>query len=218
VRSPLFVRSLILLVLAGVPQSARAQIVDPPSPANSTIPKLVSVMGRNSSGVADPISQFTVTYRDLANNPVAGALIVVDFGACAELRLCSESHDPNVVVDCASRTVRQVTDANGVAIFRVAGWSVAAPGTPGTGYNAGRIYADGVLLGSPTVAIYDLDMHGLGASDLSALLSDLFSGNNAARGDYDASGQLGASDLSTWLRAYFAGGSTTNCLPEGPCP
>ena len=189
-----------------------------PNPANSTIPACIPVMGHNAAGVPDPLSQVEVIYRDLANNPIAGAMIVFDFSACTELRLCASDHDPGIFVDCPTRTVRRLTDANGRATFRVMGWSVATPGTPGYPNNSSKIYADGVLLGSPGVEIYDLDRNGLGAADLADWLTDFFSGNNPARGDYDCSLSLGASDLGTWLKAYFANGSTANCSPEGPCP
>jgi len=219
VRSPFLRCCLAVLASAVLAAPGRAQIiVEPPCCSNTTIPACIAVMGRNSAGVPDPLSEATVTVRDLANQPVAGASIVIDFSACAELRLCSDPHDPGVIVDCAARSVRTLTNAAGVARFRVTGWSVATPGTPGSPDHSGKIFADGVLLGSPSVQIYDLDRNGLSAPDLSDWLADFFSGNDAARGDYDCSGLLGPSDLSEWLRAYFAGGSTSNCSPEGPCP
>ena len=217
-RSPRFFLCLVFVAFAGFPQLAHTQIIVDPGPTNSSVPACIGIMGHNGSGVLDPLSQFTVIHRDLANNPIAGAMIVIDFSAVGELRLCADDHDPNVIVDCAARTVSRLTDANGVATFRIAGWSLAAPATPGSPYNDGKIFANGILLGSPTIQIYDLDRNGLGASDLSFWLSDFFSGNNAARGDYDCTGSLGAGDLSRWLTVYFASGSSANCSPEGPCP
>lgn len=202
-------------ILFGLAPAANADV---PSPPNATVPACIAVMGHDAGGVLDPLSQFTVTLRDLANNPVAGAMIVVDFGAVSELRLCANDHDVNLIVDCGTRTVRRTTDVNGIATFRIAGWSIATPGAPGAPYHGGKIYADGVLLGSPTIQIYDLNPNGLSAADLSSWLGDFFSGNDPARGDYDCSGALGASDFSMWLTAYFAGGSPANCSPGGPCP
>jgi len=219
VRSPLVTCCLAALTLTVLAAPGRAQIIiEPPCCSNSTIPACIAIMGRNSAGVPDPLSEATVTVRDLANQPVAGASIVIDFSACTELRLCSDPHDPGVTVNCAARTVQSLTDAAGVARFRVTGWSVATPGSPGSPYHSAKIFADGVLLGSPSVQLYDLDRNGLGAPDLSNWLADFFSGNNAARDDYDCSGSLGPPDLSAWLKAYFASGSSTNCVPEGPCP
>jgi hypothetical protein len=203
--------SLFLLI------AAPARGGEVPSPSNSTVPSLIPVIGFNAGGVADPIGEVTVVHRDLANNPIAGALIRFDFSACTEMRLCADPHDPDAVVGCAQRTVSKITDANGVARFRVVGWSVAAPGTPGAAYNAAKIYADGVQLGSPSVAIYDLTgANGLTSADLSAWLTDFFSGSEPARGDYSNTGSpLGPADLSRWLTAFFANGSILN----GPaCP
>ena len=191
---------------------------DLPEPPNSTIPSCIPIMGHNSAGIPDPQSQVEVIHRDLANNPIAGALVVLDFSSVPELRLCSDDHDPNMIVDCPTRTVRKLTDANGRATFRVMGWSIAAPGSPGAPYHSARVFADGVLLGTPSVSIFDLDRNGLSAADLGSWLADFFSGNDVARGDYDCTGSVGASDLGRWLGAYFASGSTANCSPEGPCP
>ncbi len=213
---PFLVLSCLLALTSGF--VARASAEGEPSPSNSSIPPLIPIVGHSSIGVSDPVGDIQIVYRDLANNPIPNALIVLDFSACTELRLCSSQHDPNVTVDCTARTVSRRSDAAGTAHFRVIGWSIATPGTPGSPYDSGKIFADGNYLGGPSVAIYDLDGHGLSASDLSSWLGDFFSGNNPARGDYDGTGSLGASDLGTWLRAYFANGSTANCSPEGPCP
>jgi hypothetical protein len=214
VRSFLVVTCLATFAL-GFGRSASAGL---PPCCNSTVPSTIPVVGHDGSGLPDAIGEITVVVRDLANNPVEGAMVVLDFSNCTELRLCAGAHDPGVFVDCPTRTVRRLTDVNGRALFRVTGWSVATPGTPGAPYHSGKIYADGVLLGSPNVAIYDLDGNGLSAADLSAFLADFFSGSNPARSDYDDNGTVGANDLSKWLSAYFAGGSVANCSPEGPCP
>lgn len=209
----------ILFVLAALPASARAQIiVEPPCCSNSTIPTCLSFLGHDAAGVPDPLSIATVIVRDLANNPVPGALVVLDLSECPDLRLCADPHDPDLTVDCARRTIRRQADAAGVAQFRLMGWSIATPGTPGSPYHSALVFADGVLLGRPNVSIYDLDRNGMGGGDLAAWLTDFFSATNPARGDYDCTGSLGGSDVSTWLAAYFANGSTANCSPEGPCP
>ena len=213
-----FARLSILLVFTAFPALARAQIIVEPPPNNSVVPALIPVVGHGASGLPDPTGEIEVIVRDFSNQLVPGALVVLDFGDCTELRLCADAHDPGVTVDCATRTVRRSSDASGSARFRVMGWSVAAPGTPGAPVHSAMVFADGVLLGRPTVAIYDLDAQGLGAADLADWLRDFFSGLDPARGDYDGSGALSASDLSKWLTAYFAGGSVANCSPEGPCP
>lgn len=199
---------------------SRIGLAQVPTPANSITPRMIPVVGHDASGVPDPIGEVTVIFRDLANQPIAGALIQLDFSACTELRLCADSHDPSAVTDCAQRTITKVSDANGAARFRVVGYSVAPPGTPGAPYNAARVYADGVLLASPSVAIYDLTGGGgLTPADLSAWLDDFFGGFDPARSDYDDTGApLGPSDLARWLTAFFASGSIQNCTPgSGSC-
>ena len=211
----LLVACCCVLLACSVATPARAGF---PPYWNSTVPPMIPVVGHDAAGNPDPVGDITISVRDLANNPVAGAMVVLDLSACTELRLCAGSHDPNVFVDCSTKTVRRLTDANGLVHFRVMGWSVGVPGTPGAPYNSAKVYADGVLLASPSVSIYDLDGHGLGAADLSAWLTDFFSGSNAARDDYDATQTVAAADLSAWLKAFFAGGSIANCVPEGLCP
>lgn len=211
----LFVSSCLAALTFAITPPARADV---PSPSNSTTPHCISVLGYDASGVLDPIGEFTVIERDLANQPIRNGLIVVDFSDCPELRFCADQHQPGVIVHCPTRTVRRFTDANGRATFRVAGWFVPTPPPPDTPYNSAKIFADGVLFGRPSIQIYDLDGNGLGAADLSLWLADLFSGNNPPRGDYDCSGSLGASDLSQWLTVYFANGSPANCSPAEVCP
>jgi hypothetical protein len=220
VRRPLVAICVSVLACCAVthPRPAAAQIIVDPGPINATVPAMIPIVGHDAAGVPDPIGEFTVSVRDLANNPVAGAAIVIDFSQCTELRLCASDHDPNVIVDCANRRVMRTADASGTARFRVMGWSTAGPAGPGAPYNSAHIFADGVLLNHPSVAIHDLDTGGLGAQDLSRWLADFFSGQNLARDDYDATQTVGVSDLSMWLKAYFAAGSPANCSPEGPCP
>jgi len=211
----LLVSSCLAALTFAITPPARGDVS---SPANSTTPHCISVVGHDASGVPDPIGEFTVINRDLANQTIKNALIVVDFSDCPELRLCADQHQPGVIVDCSNRSVRRFTDANGRATFRVAGWVVATSAPPVAPYNRAKIYAEGVLLGTPSIQIYDLDGNGLGAADLSVWLEDFFSGNNLHRGDYDCSGSLGANDLSQWLTAYFANGSPANCSSAEVCP
>jgi hypothetical protein len=215
--------ALAILLAVACAASAHAAVPRPalsttPSPFNWTIPALIPVVGHDANGQPDPRGEIEIIIRDLANNPFPNAVVTLDFSDCADLRLCADPHDPNAVVNCALGNVSKVTDANGAVRFRVVGGSVGTPGQPGTGPNGARVYADGVLGASPTVAIYDLTgFDGLGAGDLAAWLTDYFGGLNPARGDYDNNGIMGASDLGLWLQVYFADGSLSNCSSGGSC-
>lgn len=217
VSSAAFGLALCVLFTAG---SASASI---PSPVNFVCPGRIALVG-SAAGVTDGDGDFTVIARDLANVPIHNSLIVVDFSGCSGITLCSAS-DPGLTVDCATRTVRGFTDWNGTIHFRVRGHTTTrCDDGPRHGRNCAKVYADGVFLCYPDVAIYDLDGNGMGPSDLSAWLCDFFGTHNPARSDYDASGQLGPADLSLWLDVFFDmagnGASWDNCpiSGEGECP
>ncbi|MEO5879482.1 MAG: hypothetical protein ABIR22_04905 [Candidatus Eisenbacteria bacterium] len=179
---------------------------------------MIPLVGHDAAGSADPVGEVLVVVRDIANRSVPGAVVVIDFSACGDLRLCADPHDPNALVNCANRTVTKVAGLVGEARFRIVGCSIRVPGEPGDGGNCARIYADGDLLAYPSVAIYDLEgCNGLGPPDLSAWLSDYFVGLSPTSGDYDLSYDLGPNDLSLWLTAFFGAGSLANCSNGGRC-
>ncbi len=216
-------RSLVPLSVAvssvvGLVAPALAGGGDPPNPAPWTAPALIPVVGLNAAGVPDPVGEIAIVARDIANNPIPGVPVVIDFSGCSEVRLSADPHDPDAVVDCVQRTVRKATDAAGVVRFRVVGCSVAVPGTPGSPWSCARIYGDGALVASPSVAIYDLaGCDGLNPGDLAAWLADFYM-VSPSRIDYDGSGAVGPADLSRWLAVFFAAGSVSNCGAVGRCP
>jgi len=167
--------------------------------------------------VPDAVSgQFTVVVRDLANNPINGSPVVIDLSNCTDLAICSDQLDANALVNCAAKTVRKFTNALGSVTFTVIGSSTGA-GNAASLSNEGRVFASGRLIGSPSVASFDLDgSGGVGAGDLSVWLSDFGSGQPYERSDFDGSGSIGAADLSEWLAVFGAGGSTQSC--GASCP
>jgi len=194
------------LMIAGV---AMASV---PSPANSVCPPCLSLVG-NSAGITDPAGNFTVTVRDLANIPINNSLVVVDFSGCSGVVICTAQ--PGLTADCGTQTVRGFTGVGGTITMAIAGHGNNTGDTPP--YNApgcAKIYADGVLLCSVSVSIYDHDGNGLGPSDLAAFLGDFF-GSQPLRSDYDCTGDLGPADLAQWLAVFFAttggNGSPSNC-------
>jgi len=182
---------------------------------NSTTPACISLVGSTGS-IADAGGDFLVVVRDLANNPLAGASVVIDLSGAPDLAICADQLDPAATVDCVQKTVRKTTATDGSVHFTVLGGSNGA-GNAASLLGAGKIYANGTLIQSPTVSAFDLDgSGGVGANDLSAWLGDFGSGQPYGRSDYDCSGNVGANDLSLWLNA-FAGGTmvescATHCL------
>lgn len=226
-------RSLACAVLLLLALPAAADTAKLPSMWNSTIPCGLSLVGCTGAA-ADPAGRFTLVIRDLANNPIAYSLIVVDFSECCDdIRLSDLQLCPGVSLDAATRTVRAFTGNDGSVTFCIMG---AARGmAPGSGRGA-KIYADGVLLTPDypdvphlplSVSAFDLDgaagggAMGVGPSDLAVLLGDVFTGYRA-RSDFDAAdagctAALTPADLSRWLTVYFDAGSRSNATAIA-CP
>jgi hypothetical protein len=201
------VLALFLFALAAPGFAGLALADDVPSPANSTIPGLVRLVGADPFGHPDPSGRFQVVHRDLANNPIPGAHIVVDFSAATDLVLCAVQA-PGVAF--VPGGVEGITDANGSVWMALLGHAVA--NAPPSSVSAVRIYADGVLLGYVPVCAVDLDgASGVGGSDLSLWLADFVSGLNPPRSDYNGTGGLGGSDLSLWLGCFVSGASAQSC-------
>jgi hypothetical protein len=189
-----------------------------PSPNNSTTPPCISLVGASGTVPAHAAGQFEVVVRDIANNPVVGAHVVIFLSGCPDLHLCADQLDPAMDVDCANKRVGKFTSATGTATFTLLG------GSNGTG-NAvellagGEIYEDGILIGTPTVSAFDLDGRGgVGINDLSVWLTDFGALGAPAfgRSDFDCSGGLGANDLSVWLTAFGSSAQTQSC--GATCP
>ena len=208
------VRKAALLTAAGL-MIASAAMAGVPSPGNSTTPACITLVG-NAAGIPDPAGSFTITVRDLANNPLNGASVVVDLSGTTDLRICNNQLDAGALVNCAAKTTRKFTNALGQVTFTVLGGSNGA-GNATTLIGGGKIYANGVLIASPTAAAYDLDgASGIGANDLSAWLTDFGSGSPFGRSDFDCSSGIGANDLSFWLTEFGAGTSSASCAVSCP--
>jgi hypothetical protein len=201
----------LVLPIALLPAAAYASF--PPIP-NATVPACFSLVGSNGVA-ASGTGTFNVFVRDLANNPMPGVSVRVDLSASPDLRLCAQQLASGVVVECVGNVAAGITDAHGIATFTLMGGSNGGPGV--TPSNNSRVYADGILIGSPTVSAFDLDgSAGVGANDLSLFLSDFGSGNQYGRCDYDCSGFLGANDFSLLLTAFGSGTQTVSCAASCP--
>ena len=208
-------RALLLAIVAGsallLASAARADL--PPSP-NSTIPASIHLVG-STAGIPDTTAgRFTVMMRDLANNPIPGSFVVVDFSNCPDIRIASDQLNPNYTVSCANHTVGAYTNVEGKVVFTLlgSGWDAGTY----SGYGSVRIFADGVLLGSPIASVFDLNgSSGVSAADLSVCLGDLGSHTYRARSDFNGDGTLSAGDLSVLLGEI---GTHRSTVSSATCP
>ncbi len=210
------VRKATLLAVCGL-LAASAAMASVPSPANSDKPSCFGLVGSNT-GTIDPAGEFCVTVRDLANLPINNSLVVVDLSGCSGLYIC-DNNEMGLTVDCGTQTVRGFTGAGGVICFRIKGYANNGPfgdTSPVNPFNCAKIYADGVLLNSPSVYAYDHDGNGLLINDLSPQLGDFFGASNpASRSDINCDGANLPNDWSLFLDVYFLDGSIENCLAGG---
>ena len=234
------VRKATLLSVCGLLVSGAA-FAAVPSPANSTVPNVIHLVGANGAGtVVDPVGNYTVVVKDLANNPVQNSSVVVDFSLCGifDTNINTGQIHPGVTVDCPTKTVRGLTDATGTFTFRVRGaaHNVSAGNAPGNNTPCGRVYADGVLmkatvgvggatnLGTNGIIVSTYNQNGANnpfdgftAVDFSIFAGDFFSANYYTRSDYNGDGIKSPLDLSNLATVYFAmtvasvGGSPSFC-------
>jgi len=180
---------------------AVAAMAGVPSPGNSTYPSFIRVVG-SAAGVSDSTAgKFTVIVRDVANNTIAGSFVTVDFSGCPDIKISNPQLNTNYTTNCANHTVSAYTSAAapaGSVGFTILGNSFNAGTYEGLG--CAKIYADGVLLTSATVAAFDLDATGgVTALDISVFLADLGTHVYRGRADYDANSAVSALDLSVLL-------------------
>jgi hypothetical protein len=204
-------RLLMLSIVAGLAALSTSARASGPRAATSTAPTIIRLVG-SAAGTADTnAGEFTVVVRDRAGNPINGASVVVDFSLCPDVTICSDQLDPNTLINCGNKTVRKFTEVDGSVKITIVGGSTGAGGASTIGGGA-RIFANGTLLSSPSVAVYDLDgQSGVSAGDLSAWLADFASGQPWARSDYDGDGSISAGDLAAWLGVFAAGTSASSC-------
>src|SRR5262249_966753 len=115
------VRKATLLSAAGL-LIASVAMAGVPSAGNSTVPGCIKLVGSKTGGPA-PAGTFSVVVRDLANNPLNGASVVVDLSNCPDLRICNDQLDAGALVNCAAKTTRKFTDVTGTVTFTVLGGS-----------------------------------------------------------------------------------------------
>lgn len=210
------VRKATLLACGGLLAAASAMAAVP-SPAQSTVPCGINLVG-STGGVADSRGEFTIVVRDLANNPIAGSSVVIDFNACdLDIRVCSVQPVAGVVADCSNPVgeISGVTDGAGSLVMRIVGGARnVASGTPGEGFKCATVYADGVNLGNVNVGAFDENGGGgVNPADISLWLPDSFAfpTTYVGRSDFNCSNTINPSDLSSLLGVSLGGGSAASC-------
>ena len=213
-------RSLqVLLIALAWPAlaSASRSSMSLPGTVNCTVPPMIRLVGARGGVPASAFGKFTVVVRDLANNPMPGASVVIDLASCYDLAVCADQHDPNVVVNCVAKTVRAFTGADGSVQFTLLGQGYNGVSGPSPPVHSGRVYGNGLLIGTPTIACYDLDgAGGVSINDLSVWLGDFGSSTNPGRSDFDGNSFVGVNDLSIWLEGFGSGTMIESC--GASCP
>lgn len=183
------------LMFASLHASQPAAAAGPPSPANSTMPAHILVVG-TSNGAADPHGSFTVTVRDVDNLPMQGVTVTFDV---SNTDVGFTVVQP-IVTYISCTQVSAVTDQDGKAFFIAVGGVQPQTGSWHSLSN-GTLTAGTTLLGSVSVAALDLDgVGGNTLNDTHMWLGGFFAGAPSPLVmDYDGNGILTANDLSLSL-------------------
>src|SRR5262249_23264250 len=120
-RIPLLIAAALACLAVPRPASAHVDGLDIVSPQNCTAPAQISVVGLGPGGAPDPLGEFLVVARGIANTPLPNSFVTLDFSGCPDLNLCLDSRDANVTVHCALRTLTRFTNAQGEARFNIIG-------------------------------------------------------------------------------------------------
>ena len=168
--------ALAAALAAILPSAAIAAV---PSPVNSTLPACMALC---------PLGDmpFSVTVRDLANNPVAGSSVVISFEGCPSVFVCPQLPSDPYLVNPALPSLRMFADAAGQVTFpaRVGGTAPAG---------CAKVFADGVLLRTYALASPDQNGNGVTANLLDPGDAALFVaklGTADPTADFDCDGGL----------------------------
>lgn len=205
-------RMLAAALLIGLWTGAAGAVT---SPANSTLPSFVLMVGLRDGVPDTTVGAFTIIARDAANVPELGKTIEFRILNCPAARLATDQRQAGVSTRCATHGVTAVTDVNGMVRFAVVGGS-EAEGLHGMGPCA-QVYSNGFAIGTVRIAYLDLDgSGGLGANDLAVWLSDFGRGEPIGRSDFNGDTALTADDLSVWLQIWADGRQVES--PAAYCP
>jgi len=159
-RSLVLVAALIAITCSVA--SADFSVVDP---SNCEVPSHLIVVGSNGS-YGDIAGTFSVVVRDF-NHRTMNCMVEVWFADCPYVRLCTNQLSSGLTMSCASRVMSRMSDAGGAANFRVIG-DASPAGCPSDPPGRVSVYACGVLIGTATVSVLDIDGEpGLSGNDRS---------------------------------------------------
>src|SRR5262245_47026067 len=212
------VRKATLMGVGGL-LVAGAAMAGVPDPAASSIGVVIN-LGGNTAGTVDVRAEKTMTIRDAFNNPIGNSTVVITFTNCTsqDIRLCNnQPNHPGALFNCAAKTVTAVTNAAGVATFRVAGGANNNGGNPaGALAGCATVQADGVPMGSLTVGAPDENnTGGVTVADLSSFAGDRF-GLYRGRSDFNGDNAVTVADLAIFSQFRFGGGSNASCAAGCP--
>jgi hypothetical protein len=142
-----------------------------------------------------------VTVRDIANNPVAGSLVQLDFSACPGYYVCSPPYDA-YTYDAATHRISLVTDANGTANFLLRVGGVCGAGGV-------KIYASGVFLASYALASPDQDGDGFTSNLLNNDHTFFYAklGGTDPTADFDCDGDVDVDD-----QGFYFSHASSSCF------
>ena len=207
--------SLVLGFMATMLGATASWAIGIPSPPFCSVPAMVRIVDVGADGTPSPMGLYRVVVRDGFNNPIANAQVILQFLNCGAVRLASDGYPPGITVDCrpTHRTVRRITNAQGVADFLVPGTALVGGTNPPS---CVTVIAEAITLANVAVSSADLSGDaGVGANDLSLWLQAFASGD-ASLADLDGDGSVSANDLSEWLEAYSSG--LELATPGALCP
>jgi hypothetical protein len=147
----------------------------------------------------------SITVRDAANNPVANSVVVLNFNACYNGvgPKLSTAQPPGMSL--SGRSVSGTTNASGVVVFKICGASNNTIPNGPEPVNCVSVVADGVPLGSFSVATFDENGSGLiDGSDFGLFANDrnaVQPANYRNRSDYNKDNVVNGSDFSLFANA-----------------
>jgi len=172
----------LLLALALSVATLATSSAGVPDPVNSTLPPCMVLCPMGDAS-------FTVVVRDLANNPLNGVSVTLDYSGCPNAYLCDPLPSDPYTVDLVARTLTRTTDGTGTVVFpaRVGGTGPAG---------CAKVYASGVFLRSYALATPDQDSDGQVVlfiwNDQPLFTSKLGTADPTA--DFDCNGTVDAAD------------------------
>lgn len=212
--------------MAGVPNAGQSNLNNGCSlGAGCSAEGVLLLCGQNSGGTVDANGEKQVLVKDAGGNTVANSVVIINFSNCytgGDVRISSTQLFAGLTVNCGAHTVSATTNASGIAVFRVQGYSnVTSATAAGAGEGCATVTADGVPLGAYSVATADMNGAnggsnlGVSGGDTTLYNGNRFGGAPAYRPRANLARAVGpqaidGGDTTIYNKFRFGGGSTTN--------